>query len=112
MQDRGHPKVFCVGFNKTGTTTLHRILGDQLSYRSAHKPRWTDWSITKKANVLYNSGYAVVAYPGVAKPVKHFPEGILKAMINNDFEFAANNRKRILKEWQKRYDSKSEPKKK
>ena len=70
-----------------------------------------DWSITKKANVLYNSGYAVVAYPGVAKPVKHFPEGILKAMINNDFEFAANNRKRILKEWQKRYDSKSEPKK-
>jgi hypothetical protein len=47
VQERGHPKVFCVGFNKTGTTTLHRILGDQLSYRSAHKPRWTDWSITK-----------------------------------------------------------------
>ena len=42
-----HPKVFCVGFNKTGTTTLHRILQDQLSYDSAHKPRWTDWSITK-----------------------------------------------------------------
>jgi hypothetical protein len=44
---RGHPKIFCVGFNKTGTTTLHRILQDQLCYRSAHKPRWTDWSITK-----------------------------------------------------------------
>ena len=42
-----HPKVFCVGFSKTGTTTLHSILGDQLSYRSAHKPGWTDWSITK-----------------------------------------------------------------
>jgi hypothetical protein len=49
---RGHPKVFCVGFNKTGTTTLHRILGDQLSYRSAHKPRWTDWSITKNRERL------------------------------------------------------------
>ena len=48
----GHPKVFCVGFNKTGTTTLHRILGDQLSYRSAHKPRWTDWSITKNRSRL------------------------------------------------------------
>jgi hypothetical protein len=47
VRDQEHPKVFCVGFNKTGTTTLHRILGDQLSYRSAHKPRWTDWSITK-----------------------------------------------------------------
>ena len=32
-----------------------------------------DWSVTKKANELYNSGYAVVAYPGVAKPVEHFP---------------------------------------
>ena len=50
-----------------------------------------DWSITKKANVLYNKGYAVVAYPGVAKPVKHFPAGILEAMIDNDFEFAAVN---------------------
>ena len=45
--DRGHPKVFCVGFNKTGTVTLDKIFRDQLSYRSAHKPRWTDWSITK-----------------------------------------------------------------
>jgi len=70
-----------------------------------------DWSITKTANVMYNTGYAVVAMPGVAKPVKHFPENLLAKMISNDFEFAANNRKRILEEWQKRYDSKSEPKK-
>ena len=69
-----------------------------------------DWSITKKANEMYNAGYAVVAMPGVAKPVEHFPENLLEKMIKNDFEFAANNRKRILTEWQKRYDSKSEPK--
>ncbi len=69
-----------------------------------------DWSITKKANEMYNSGYAVVAYPGVAKPVEHFPPNLLEKMIENDFEFAANNRKTILGEWQKRYDSKSEPK--
>ncbi len=69
-----------------------------------------DWSITKKANEMYNEGYAVVAMPGVAKPVEHFPEGLIDAMIDNDFEFAANNRKAILAEWQKRYDSKSEPK--
>ncbi len=69
-----------------------------------------DWSITKKANKLYNQGYAVVAYPGIAKPVKHFPEGILDAMIDNDFQFAAVNRKKILAEWQKRYDAKSEAK--
>ncbi len=69
-----------------------------------------DWSITRKANEMYNEGYAVVAMPGVAKPVKHFPPNLLEKMIDNDFEFAANNRKAILAEWQKRYDSKSEPK--
>jgi len=55
MSDEGdcrHPKVFCIGFNKTGTTTLHRILGDQLSFRSGHKPRWTDWSTTKNRDRL------------------------------------------------------------
>ena len=69
-----------------------------------------DWSVTEKANRLYNEGYAVVAIPGIAKPVLHFPDGISEAMIKNDFEFAAVNRKKILKEWQSRYDGKSEPK--
>jgi len=69
-----------------------------------------DFTVTKGANEMYNSGYAVVAYPGVAKPVEHFPEGLLDAMIDNDFEFAANNRAAILKEWQSRYDGKSDPK--
>ncbi|MDH5409951.1 MAG: putative 2-aminoethylphosphonate ABC transporter substrate-binding protein [Alphaproteobacteria bacterium] len=70
-----------------------------------------DWTITEKANRLYNEGYAVVAIPGIAKPVEHFPAGIVDAMWDNDFLWAAQNRGRILAEWQKRYDSKSEPKK-
>lgn len=69
-----------------------------------------DWTVTKEANELYNSGYAVVAYPGVAKAVEHFPAGLLEAMIDNDFEFAANNRGAILSEWAGRYDGKSDPK--
>ena len=69
-----------------------------------------DWTITVKAMEMYNTAYAVVGIPGVAKPVEHFPEGLLEAMIVNDFEWAAQNRKRLLAEWQKRYDSKSEPK--
>ena len=59
---------------------------------------------------MYNVGYAVVAYPGIAKPVKFLPENVEQYMIENDFEWAANNRGAILEEWQKRYDSKSEPK--
>ena len=69
-----------------------------------------DWSITRKANEMYNTGYAVVAMPGVAKPVEHFPPNLLEKMIDNDFEFAANNRKAILAKWLERYDSKSDAK--
>ncbi|MBK8535056.1 MAG: putative 2-aminoethylphosphonate ABC transporter substrate-binding protein [Candidatus Competibacteraceae bacterium] len=70
-----------------------------------------NWSITRKANEIYNEGYAVVAMPGVAKPVPYYPEGIAAKMIKNDFEWAAKHREAILAEWAKRYDSKSEPKK-
>ncbi|MEQ8229864.1 MAG: putative 2-aminoethylphosphonate ABC transporter substrate-binding protein [Rhodospirillales bacterium] len=69
-----------------------------------------DWSVTKKANEIYNEEYAVVAMPGIAKPVKNFPAGIEDKMIDNDFQWAASNRIRILDEWRKRYDGKSEPK--
>jgi iron(III) transport system substrate-binding protein len=69
-----------------------------------------DWSITEDANRMYNEGYAVIGIQRLAKPVKFFPKGITEAMIDNDFEFAAKNRRKILKEWQSRYDSKSEPK--
>ncbi len=69
-----------------------------------------DWSVTEKANRMYNEGYAVIGITRLAKPVEHFPSGITEAMIDNDFEWAAQNRKRILAEWQKRFDSKSEAK--
>lgn len=69
-----------------------------------------DWSVSHEANVMYNEAYAVVAMPGVAKPVAHFPEGIADKMIDNDFAWAAKNRAEILKTWQERYGAKSEPK--
>ncbi len=37
-------KIFCVGFNKTGTTTLHTIFKEQLRLKSTHKGRWAYWS--------------------------------------------------------------------
>ncbi|HOB62598.1 MAG TPA: putative 2-aminoethylphosphonate ABC transporter substrate-binding protein [Candidatus Competibacteraceae bacterium] len=70
-----------------------------------------DWSVSRKANELYNEGYAVVAMPGIAKPVPNYPEGIAQLMIKNNFEWAATHREAILAEWAKRYDGKSEPKK-
>ena len=69
-----------------------------------------DFSVSKAANRMYNAGYAMVAYPGVAKPVRNYPKNIGSAMIDNKFDWVAANRARILKEWQRRYDSKSLPK--
>ena len=64
-----------------------------------------DFAVSKEANQMYNKGFAVVAMPGIAKPVQHFPANAEELMINNDFAWAANNRKEILSQWQNRYDS-------
>ena len=48
-----------------------------------------------------------VAMEGVAKPIPNYPEGVAASMIKNDLDWAAENRDRIIKEWQRRYDAKS-----
>lgn len=67
-----------------------------------------DWSAGEAANRLYGESFAVIAIPGAAMPPEGFPEGVEDAMIDNDFLWAAQNRARILAEWQQRYNSKSE----
>ena len=69
-----------------------------------------DWHISPAAMAVYNDFLPILAIPELAKPVEHFPPDTIKKMIKNDFGWAASNRKRILGEWQKRYDAKSEPK--
>lgn len=69
-----------------------------------------DWGATKEANELYGKTYAVVAYPGAAKYPPNYPAHAEERMIKNDFNWMAENRERILKEWAKRYESKAAPK--
>ena len=69
-----------------------------------------DWSVSDKAMKLYSEGYAVVAVTGMSKPIEFLPANMLEKMAKNDFAWAASHRKRILDEWQKRYDVKTEPK--
>ena len=69
-----------------------------------------DWAASKEANELYAKSYAIVAMPGIAKPLEFVPADIEQRLIKNDFAWAAANRERILAEWSKRYDGKSEPK--
>jgi len=52
----------------------------------------------------------VLAMPGMAKPLEYVPADYEKRLIKNDFAWSAKNRDKILAEWLKRYDGKSEPK--
>jgi len=70
-------KIFCVGFNKSGTTTLHRIFADQLSIRSAHNPRWTDWSIAKKKALLdQHETYSDGGAPSIRNLDELYPQAL------------------------------------
>jgi iron(III) transport system substrate-binding protein len=70
-----------------------------------------DWSSSHEANELYAKNFAVVAIPGIATRLKFVPSDYEKRLVKNDFEWMGKNRDAILTEWQKRYSTKSEPKK-
>ncbi|WP_374355026.1 putative 2-aminoethylphosphonate ABC transporter substrate-binding protein [Chitinimonas sp.] len=69
-----------------------------------------DWSASKGANELYEKNFAIVAYPGVAKPNAHIPANYEQMLVKQDLKWSAANRDRILAEWTRRYDGKSEKK--
>ena len=71
--------------------------------------RLLDFSVSREANELYNQSYAVVAMDGVSRDIPNYPSNAEELMIENDFNWAANNRERILAEWQSRYGSKDAP---
>ena len=69
-----------------------------------------DWLATPAAMELFAKNFAVLAMPGMAKPLDYVPADYEKRLVKNDFAWSAKNRDKILAEWTKRYDGKSEPK--
>jgi len=70
-----------------------------------------DWASSKDAMLLYGKNFAITAQPGVAAPLANVPKDYEARLVKMDFTVAAQNRERILDEWNKRYSAKSEPKK-
>ena len=70
-----------------------------------------DWASSKDAMLLYGKNFAITAQPGVAAPLANVPKDYEARLVKMDFAWAAENRERILAEWNKRYSAKSEPKK-
>jgi iron(III) transport system substrate-binding protein len=69
-----------------------------------------DWASSRDAMELYAKNFAIVAIPGIAKPLPNVPADYEKRLVKNDFTWSAKNRDRILTEWNKRYNAKAEPK--
>lgn len=67
-----------------------------------------DWAVSRKANELYATNFAIVALPGVQRKLDFIEGDIEKMLAKNDFAWAAQNRDRILAEWTKRYEGKAE----
>jgi iron(III) transport system substrate-binding protein len=70
-----------------------------------------DWASSKDAMLLYGKNFAITAQPGIAPPLPNVPADYEARLVKMDFLWAADNRERILAEWNKRYNAKSEPKK-
>ena len=68
-----------------------------------------DFSASREAMDLYKANFAVLAQAGIAEPFQELPADYEQRLIKNDFNWASDNRDRILAEWRKRYDGKSEP---
>lgn len=67
-----------------------------------------DWAVTRKANELYASNFAIVALPGVQEKLQFIDGDIEGQLAKNDFTWAAANRERVLAEWSRRYEAKAE----
>lgn len=69
-----------------------------------------DWASSKDAMMLYGKNFAITAQPGLAPPLANVPKDYEARLVKMDFNVAAENRERVLAEWTKRYNGKSEKK--
>src|SRR4029078_8541916 len=72
--------------------------------------RLADWASSKDAMMLYGKNFAITAQPGLAPPLANVPKDYEARLVKMDFNWAADNRERILNEWTQRYNCKTEKK--
>ncbi len=67
-----------------------------------------DWASSKNAMILYGKNFAITAQPGVAAPLPNVPKDYEERLVKMDFKKTAASRERVLAEWTRRYNAKSE----
>lgn len=76
----------------------------------ASSKTFLDWAISPEVSEKYAESFAITAVKTNVPPPEGFPADPIAQLADNDLRWAAANRDRILDEWTKRYDAKSEPK--
>jgi iron(III) transport system substrate-binding protein len=85
--------------------------------KNAIKPEakvFLDWAISRSAMVEYQKNYPLIADGKLRRELpapEGYPKDPVKGLVKNNFHWAAANYDRIVAEWTRRYDSKSDPRK-
>ena len=70
--------------------------------------RVLDWSVSQRAGAIYARLYSIVAQNFEYPKLPGIPGDIEDKLISNDLSWVSQNRERILSEWRRRFESKSE----
>lgn len=65
--------------------------------------KFIEWALSKKMMEMYSNNIGIVALNGIKTKLIGYPENFEDKLANIDFYWAAENRNRILKEWEKRF---------
>lgn len=105
--DEGYPITMVLPSEGAG----HELEANALMKSSQNKEdakKFLDWTVSKSAEAQYNKWKSIVTMQGREMPEKFkeagLPEDISTVLFEADYAWAAENRDRILAEWQKRYE--------
>lgn len=105
--DEGYPITMVVPSEGAG----HELEANALMKTSQNKEdakKFLDWTVSKGAEAEYNKWKSIVTMQGRDMPEKFksagLPDDISTVLFEVDYAWAAENRDRIIAEWQKRYE--------
>jgi iron(III) transport system substrate-binding protein len=110
QKDKGEPIVPVWPTEGSGWDLEANALVKKSAIKSAAKI-FLDWAISDVAMKEYAKSFPLTSVKMDVPPPAGYLSDPLKQLAKNDFAFAASNRERLLQEWSKRYDGKSEAKK-
>jgi iron(III) transport system substrate-binding protein len=106
--DEGYPITMVIPSEGAG----HELEANALMKSSQNKEdakKFLDWTVSKGAEAEYNKWKSIVTMQGREMPEKFknagLPDDISTVLFEVDYAWAAENRDRILAEWQKRYEN-------